>query len=464
MSSRNTKNFPADKLPPQNTEAEQAVLGSLLLDREAIIKVADTLQPKDFYQRNNRLIYEAILHLYERSEPADLINVSNRLKSLELLEEVGGMSYLTSLVNMISTPAHVASHAKIVHTKRVLRDMISAAYDISSLGYREDEDTDILLDEAEQKIFAISQDILSKSFVPIKGALEEAFERIERLHQGKGDLRGIPTGYPKLDNILAGFQRSDLIILAARPSLGKTSLALDIARQVATNHKLPVGILSLEMSKEQLVDRIIAAEARVDVWKLRTGKLSDHGEYNDFVKIRDALASLSEAPIFIEDSSSPNVMQIRTIARRLQAEHGLALLIVDYLQLIQPRNTYDSPVQAITEISRSLKSLAKELNIPILALSQLSRAVEQRTTRTPKLSDLRDSGSIEQDADVVLFIYREDRDKTNTDRKNMADIIIAKHRNGPLGKVELYFNEQRSSFENPSQESYDDNTSVPDIF
>src|SRR3989344_5606935 len=221
MSSRNTKNFPADKLPPQNTEAEQAVLGSLLLDREAIIKVADTLQPKDFYQKNNRLIYEAILYLYERSDPADLINVSNRLKSLELLEEVVGMSYLTSLVNMISTPAHVASH-----TKRVLRDMISAAYDISSLGYREDEDTDILLDEAEQKIFSISQDILSKNFIAIKGALEEAFERIERLHQGQGDLRGIPTGYPKLDNILAGFQRSDLIILAARPSLGKTSLAL----------------------------------------------------------------------------------------------------------------------------------------------------------------------------------------------------------------------------------------------
>lgn len=452
-----------DKLPPQNQEAEQAVLGSLLLDREAIVKVADVLQPHDFYHKNHRIIYEAIFHLYEKQEPADLINVSNRLKSLELLEEAGGMSYLTSLVNAVSTPAHVASHAKIVHTKRVLRDLISAAYDISSLGYQEDEDPDILLDEAEKKIFSISQDIITKNFIPLRGALEEAFERIERLHQGKGELRGIPTGYQKLDNILAGLQRSDLIILAARPSLGKTSLALDIARQVGTKHKLPVGIVSLEMSKEQLVDRIIAAEARVDLWKLRTGKLSDNGEYNDFVKIRDALSSLSEAPIFIEDSSSPNVMQIRTIARRLQAEHGLALLIVDYLQLIQPRHAYDSPVQAITEISRSLKSLAKELNIPVLAISQLSRAVEQRTTRTPKLSDLRDSGSIEQDADVVLFIYREDRDKTNTDRKNMADIIIAKHRNGPLGKVELYFNEQRSSFENPTNESYND-AALPDVF
>src|SRR3989304_1596495 len=289
MSSRNTKNFPADKLPPQNTEAEQAVLGSLLLDREAIIKVADTLQPKDFYQRNNRLIYEAILYLYERSEPADLINVSNRLKSLELLEEVGGMSYLTSLVNMISTPAHVASHAKIDHPQRVLRDLISAAYDISSLGYREDEDTDILLDEAEQKIFSISQDILSKNFIAIKGALEEAFERIERLHQGQGDLRGIPTGYPKLDNILAGFQRSDLIILAARPSLGKTSLALDIARQVATKHKLPVGILSLEMSKEQLVDRICAcySSANIITKFLNGANIADLA--HKIVKIRDAL-------------------------------------------------------------------------------------------------------------------------------------------------------------------------------
>ena len=258
----------------------------------------------------------------------------------------------------------------------------------------------------------------------------------------------MPTGYPKLDNLLAGLQKSDLIILAARPSFGKTSLAMDIARNVASLKKMPVGVFSLEMSKEQVVDRLIAAEARVDLWKLRTGQLSDEGEYNDFVKIRDALHTLSEAPIFIEDSSSLNIMQIRTMARRLQAEHGLDLLVIDYLQLIQPRSSYDSPVQAITEISRSLKGLAKELNIPVVALSQLSRAVEQRTDNKPKLSDLRDSGSIEQDADVVMFIHREDKNKLNTDRKNMADIIIAKHRNGPLGKVELYFNEQRSSFEN----------------
>ncbi len=456
--------FPKDKLPPQNSEAEQSVLGALLLDKEAIVRVADMLQPKDFYQKNHRIIYETILHLYETREPVDLVNMANRLKAIGVLEEVGGKGYLTTLVNMVSSPAHVASHAKIVHQKRVLRDLISASYEIAGLGTREDEDTDVLLDEAEQKIFSISQDAMTQDFTKIGSTLEEAFERIERLHNDKGDIRGVPTGYLGLDNILAGLQRSDLIILAARPSLGKTSLALDIARNVAVKSKLAVGIFSLEMSKEQLVDRLIASEARVDLWKLRTGKLSDEGEYNDFMKIRDALSSLSEAPLFIEDSSSPTILQIRTMARRLQAEHGLGLIVVDYLQLIQPRSSYDSPVQAITEISRSLKALAKELNIPVLALSQLSRAVESRTIRKPKLSDLRESGSIEQDADVVMFIYREDRDKENTDRKNIADIIIAKHRNGPLGTVELYFNEQRTSFEPITKQFEDTSASIPDVF
>lgn len=460
MATRSTMD--KDRIPPQNIEAEQSVLGALLLDREAIIKVADILKPKDFYQKNHRIIFESIMHLYEKGEPVDLMNVSNRLSSTKQLEEIGGKGYLTNLVNTVSTPAHVASHAKIVHQKRVLRDLISASYEIAELGTREEEDTDVLLDEAEQKIFSISQDAISQDFTQVGSALEEAFERIERLHNDKGDIRGVSTGYPGLDNILAGFQRSDLIILAARPSLGKTSLALDIARNVATKSKLPVGVFSLEMSKEQLVDRLIAAEAHVDLWKLRTGKLSDQGEYNDFMKIRDALSSLSEAPLFIEDSSSPTILQIRTMARRLQSEHGLGLIVVDYLQLIQPRSSYDSPVQAITEISRSLKALAKELNVPVLAISQLSRAVEARTIRKPKLSDLRESGSIEQDADVVMFIYREDRDRENTDRKNIADIMVAKHRNGPLGNVELYFNEQRSSFE-PITKQFED-SSVPDVF
>ncbi len=459
---RSNSSLEKDRIPPQNIEAEQSVLGALLLDREAIIKVADILKPKDFYQKANRIIFESIIHLYEKGEPVDLMNVSNRLSSTKQLEEIGGKGYLTTLVNTVSTPAHVASHAKIVHQKRVLRDLISVSYEIAELGTREEEDTDVLLDEAEQKIFSISQDAISQDFTQVGSALEDAFERIERLHNDKGDIRGVPTGYPGLDNVLAGLQRSDLIILAARPSLGKTSLALDIARNVATKSKLPVGVFSLEMSKEQLVDRLIAAEAHVDLWKLRTGKLSDQGEYNDFMKIRDALASLSEAPLFIEDSSSPTILQIRTMARRLQSEHGLGLIIVDYLQLIQPRSSYDNPVQAVTEISRSLKALAKELNVPVLALSQLSRAVESRTIRTPKLSDLRESGSIEQDADVVMFIYREDRDRENTDRKNIADIIIAKHRNGPLGKVGLYFNEQRSSFE-PITKQFEE-SSIPDVF
>lgn len=451
-----------EKVLPQNTEAEQSVLGSLLLDKEAIIKVADTLEVRDFYQRSHQVIYETILHLFERQELIDPVNVSNRLKAIGQLEHIGGMGYLTTLINSVSTPAHIVSHAKIVHRKRVLRDLINASYEISSLGYREDEDPDILLDEAEQKIFSISKDVLAQEFVPIKNALEEAFGRIERLHQNKGALSGVPTGYPKLDRILSGLHNSDLIILAARPSLGKTSLAFDIARNVATKAKIPVGIFSLEMSKEQVVDRFIAAEARVDLWKLRNGQLSDEGEYNDFTRIRDALESLSTAPIFIEDASTPNILQIRTMARRLQASHGLGLLVVDYLQLIQPRTTYESPVQAITEISRSLKGLAKELNIPVLAVSQLSRAVEQRVTRKPKLSDLRESGSIEQDADVVMFIYREDRDKENTDRKNIADIIIAKHRNGPVGVIELYFNEQKASFETPVSES--EHVAIPDVF
>lgn len=454
----------SDKLTPHNIEAEQSVLGALLLDKEAITKVADILEPRDFYQKNHQLVYETVVHLYERQDPIDLINVANRLKAMGRLEEIGGAGYLTTLVNSVSTPAHVVSHAKIIHRKRVLRDLIMASYEIAGLGYREDEDPDVLLDEAEQKIFRISKDVVSQEFVQLKSALEEAFERIERLHQHKGEVRGVPTGYRNLDTLLAGLQRSDLVILAARPSLGKTSLALDIARNVATKAKLPVGIFSLEMSKEQVVDRLIAAESHVDLWALRTGRLVDEGEYNDFMRIRDALSSLSEAPIFIEDASSPNILQIRTMARRLQATHGLGLLVVDYLQLIQPRNTYESPVQAITEISRSLKALAKELNIPILAISQLSRAVEQRTTRKPKLSDLRESGSIEQDADVVMFIYREDLDKENTNRQNIADIIVAKHRNGPTGSVELYFDKRKASFETPTSDFEDNSPAATDVF
>jgi replicative DNA helicase len=449
-----------NKLPPHSLEAEQSVLGSVLLDKDSMLKIADIIQAKDFYKKAHRLVYEAMLDLYQSQEPIDVLNVSNRLKDKSQIEEVGGVSYLTGLVNSIATPAHVISYAKTVNKKRILRDLISASYNIAELGYREDEDTDMLLDEAEKNIFSITQNSLSKSFGHVKDTLNEAFERIERLHENDNTLRGVPTGFKKLDNILSGFQNSDLIILAARPSLGKTSFALNIALNAAIKNKLPIGIFSLEMSREQLVDRFIATEARVDLWKLRTGNLSMDGEYNDFSRISDALSVLSDAPIFIDDSSSPNILQMRTMARRLQAEHGLGMIVVDYLQLINPRNPNDSPVNAISEISRSLKGLARELNIPVVALSQLSRAVEQRTARIPKLSDLRDSGSIEQDADVVMFIYREDRDRENSERKNEADIIIAKHRNGPLGTAALYFDQERATFENLSGD-YNDSENVP---
>ncbi len=451
-----------NKLPPHNLEAEQSVLGSVLLDKDSMLKIADIIQAKDFYKKAHRLIYEAMLDLYQNQEPIDVLNISNRLKDKGQIEEVGGVSYLTGLVNSIATPAHVNSYAKTVNKKRILRDLISASYNIAELGYREDEDTDILLDEAEKNIFSITQNSLSKSFGHVKDTLNEAFERIERLHENDNTLRGVPTGFKKLDNILSGFQNSDLIILAARPSLGKTSFALNVALNAATKNKLPVGIFSLEMSREQLVDRFIASEARVDLWKLRTGNLSMDGEYNDFSRISDALSVLSNAPIFIDDSSSPNILQMRTMARRLQAEHGLGMIIIDYLQLINPRNPNDSPVNAISEISRSLKGLARELNIPVVALSQLSRAVEQRTARVPKLSDLRDSGSIEQDADVVMFIYREDRDRENSERKNEADIIVAKHRNGPLGTAALYFDQERATFENLTTD-YNDNEDLPQM-
>ncbi len=437
-----------EKLPPQNIEAEKSLLGALMLDKEAIIKVADFLQPRDFYKENHQQIYESMIELFKKGEPIDLLSVSNRLKEKEKLEEIGGNSYLTELINFVPTAAHILNYAKIVQKKRILRDLIAASYEIGLMGYKETEDVDALLDQAEKRIFSIAQKGLNQNFVPVKATLEEAFTRIDELSKHKGILRGVLTGFIDLDNILAGLQKSDLIILASRPSFGKSSLSLDIARHVAIHEKLPVGIFSLEMSKDQIVDRLIAAEANVDLWRLRTGRLSNEGPNNDFFRIQHALGTLSEAPIFIDDTAGSNILQMRAMSRRLQAEHGLGLIIIDYLQLIEARNTDISMVQQMTEVSRSLKSLARELNVPVLALSQLSRAVEQRTPQIPRLADLRESGSLEQDSDVVLFIYREDRYRLDTDRRNIADIIIAKHRNGPVGKVELYFDEQRVSFKN----------------
>ncbi|MDD5433047.1 MAG: replicative DNA helicase [Candidatus Pacebacteria bacterium] len=443
-----------DKLPPQNIEAEKSLLGCLMIDTDAIYKVADFLQTKDFYKPNHQIIFEAILDLFDKREPVDLLSLSSKLGEKNKLEEIGGVSYLTDLINTVPTASHILHYAKTVQEKRILRDLITAGSDITSLAYQETESIDVLLDKAEKRIFSIAQKSLSQSFTHVKDALEETWKRIEELSKQKGGLRGIPTGFRDLDNLLAGLQKSDLIILAARPSLGKSALATDIAKNVSCNYKLPVGIFSLEMSKDQIIDRLIASQADVDLWRLRTGKLSDQGPNNDFERIQKAMAELSQAPLYIDDVSSSNVIQMRAMARRLAMDKGLGLLIIDYLQLMEGRGNTENVVQQVSENSRALKGIAKELNIPVLVLSQLSRAVEHRMPPIPRLSDLRESGSIEQDADVVAFIYREDKYKPNTERKNIAEIIIAKHRNGPVGKVDLYFDETRVTFRNMEKGAY----------
>lgn len=434
-----------EKLPPQNIEAEQSLLGSLMLDPEAIFKVVDFLTARDFYKKQHSDIYETMICLLNRREAIDVLSVSASLKEKNLLKEIGGKSYLTSLVNSVPTASHVIHYANIICKKRVLRDLISYGYEISESAHDEDREVELILDDAEKKIFSIAQGSSRKNFSLIKDTLEEAFERIEYLSTDEGKSRGVPTGFTDLDNILSGLQKSDLVILAARPSMGKSALASNIARNVA-KHNIPVGIFSLEMSVDQIVDRLIADISGINLWKLRTGNLKKSGDHNDFIRIRESFEELSNLPIYIDDSISFNVMQMRTMARRLQAEKGLGLIIVDYLQLIRPRSGSDSLVQQMTEISRELKMLAKELNVPVLALSQLSRAVEQRTPQIPRLADLRESGAIEQDADVVMFIYREDYYRQDTSRRNIADIIIAKHRNGPVGKIELYFDQDTATF------------------
>ncbi len=434
------------KLPPQNLDAEQSVLGALLIDKEAMHRVADLLVPKDFYKPSHERIYDAVLRLYERREPIDILSVSTKLKEDGVFKDLGGSTYLTELVNSVPTSSHVEHYAKLVKEKRVLRDLINASAEVTEAAFDAPEDIDQLLDSVEQRLFAISQHSHTQRFAELKNELQGAYDRIEKIHQGKGALRGLTTGFTELDGYLSGLQKSDLIIIGARPSTGKTSLALDIARNVALKDGKAVGIFSLEMAKDQVVDRIIAAEARISLWRLRTGKLNDDV---DFQLIQSALDSLSKTKIFIDDTPSPNILQMRSTARRLQAEHGLDLLVVDYLQLITPRTKSDNVVSQITEISRGLKTLARELKIPVLALAQLSRAVEQRDQKIPRLSDLRDSGSIEQDSDVVLFIYRKDKTQQGVaiEEINTAEIIIAKHRNGPTGSVKLKFDPERVSFD-----------------
>lgn len=463
-----------NRLPPQNIEAEQALLGSLMLDKDAIIKIENMLTPDDFYKNRHSEIFKAMADLYRRQEPIDMLSLTNKIEEFGKLEEIGGSTYLATLVNSVPSAANVVYYAKIIQKKSTLRRLISTAGQVLTLGYEENEEVDKLLDEAEKMIFGISKKYLNQSFLHIKPILQETFDRIDHLHQNKEKFRGIATGFQDLDMALNGLQKSDLIILAARPSLGKTSLALDIARYVAVNEKKGVGLFSLEMSKEQLTDRLLCAEAKVDLRKLRSGRLSSDGANDEFSRISEAMNTLAGSMLFIDDAGSSNVMAMRTMSRRLQSETDLGLIIIDYLQLMQQersgRSSYnDSRVQELGEITRSLKGLAKELNIPIIALSQLSRAVESRGGK-PRLSDLRESGSIEQDADVVLLIHREDRvrgmdDKSVDDNiKNIADIIIAKHRNGPVGTVKLFFRSERASFENLTNQygGYEDYVNSPD--
>lgn len=432
------------RVPPQDVDAEKALLGSIMLKPEAMHEIVDMVRPDSFYSEKHRIIYSGMVELLEKSEPIDILSLSSKLKEKKQFEQVGGGSYLTELVNFVPSAANIKHYADLVQKKYMMRNLIGAADHISELGYEEDNDIEFVLDDAQAKILEVTNSPTLQKFIEIKDTLSEAWERLEHLHRSKDEMRGVRSGFKALDELLAGFQKSDLVILAARPSMGKTSLALDIARQAAVHHKTPVGIFSLEMSSQQLVDRMLAAESHVNAWKLRTGKLSTDEEFD---KIQEALGTLSQAPIFIDDKASSNVLQMRAIARRLKHEKGLGLIIVDYLQLIMPTNSRnsDSMVQQVTEISRALKGMARELDVPVIALSQLSRAVEQRRGR-PRLSDLRDSGSIEQDADVVMFIHRDDKMNENSDRPNIAEILVEKHRNGPVGKVELYFDDQRSTF------------------
>lgn len=428
------KTFPGGIMPPQNIDAEKSLLGSLLLDKDAMIKVADILKPEDFYEERHRIVFDVMVALYDKQRPLDVVIVTDLLKNKKKLEIIGGASYLAELAGSLPSSANVARYAEIIASKATLRRLIAAANEIEVFGRDQASEVDELLDKAERTLFAVSQKYLKTSFVPVKEVLEVAFERIDKLHEHKGELRGIPTGFKTLDNTLAGLQKSDLIVVAARPSMGKTSLVLNFALNAASAG-FSVGMFHLEMSKEQVADRLISASSGVDSWRLRTGNLKEE----DFTKIGDAISTLSETAIYIDDSPGTNIMEMRTKARRLQSEKGLDLLIIDYLQLMEGRRSSESRVQEISEISRGLKGLARELNIPIIAVSQLSREVEKRPKHTPQLSDLRESGSIEQDADVVVFIYREDYYDKDSDRTNIADIIIAKHRNGPIGQFELYF-------------------------
>ncbi|AKM84626.1 MAG: Replicative DNA helicase [candidate division Kazan bacterium GW2011_GWA1_50_15] len=433
----------ADLTPPQNLDAEQSLLGAMLLDKETMARVVDVVRPEDFYDERHGFVFGAMRELYDSHRPVDLVTVTEVLANQGNLERVGGASKLAALTTGTPSAAHAAQYAEIVANKATLRRLISAASMIGELAFKETANLDETLDRAEQALFNVSRKHLKTSFIPVKEVLSGAFERIDALYENRGQLRGIPTGFKDLDDLLAGLQGANLIIVAARPSMGKTSFALNVAANAAGHGHYSVGIFSLEMSKDELVERLLASEANIDSWKMQTGNLNEQ----DFPAISEAMGKLAEMPIYIDDIGFINVLEIRSKARRLKAEKGLDLLIIDHMQLMEGSMRRDeSRVQEMSEISRSLKALAKELNIPIIAISQLSRAVEQRERKIPQLSDLRESGSIEQDADVVMFIYREEYYNPKTERKNVADILIAKHRNGPTGRVEIYFDASRMQF------------------
>lgn len=432
------------KIPPQNIDAEKSLLGAVLIDEETLADISEHVTTKDFYEKRHSVIYSGMMNLYEKHSPVDLLTLTDELKRKKELDTVGGSAYLTELTNYVPTSAHAEAYAELVAQKAVRRRLIKASGEISELGYNEETTTQELLEKAEAELFSVSDQSLKQDIVSIESILTESFDRMEELHRNKGILRGVRTGYHDLDNMTAGLQRSDLIVLAARPAMGKTTLVTNLAYNVATIAKQPVLFFSLEMSKEQLVDRMLADASGVDAWNIRTGNLSD----DDFGKLSEAMGELAETQIYIDDTPGLSVLEMRTKARRANHEHPLGLIIVDYLQLMQGsgRNSVDNRVQVVSEISRGLKLIARELNVPVIALSQLSRSVESRSPQIPQLADLRESGSIEQDADIVMFIYREAYYNPETERENITDLYIAKHRNGPTGKVELYFHPERLRF------------------
>lgn len=444
-----TNAYMADNLmvPPHSLDAEKAVLGSIFVDKDSIIKISDFLKSEDFYHDSHRIIYDAVISLYDKRVPVDIVTLSSFLEDNNKIQFVGGVSYLAELANEVPTSTHIFQYATIVKQKGVLRKLIKAGDTIKGLGYREDQEIDKLIDDSEKALFSVSQEHIKDRFVHIKDVLNKTYEKISDLHdpESKDKYRGIPTGFRDLDNILSGLQPSDLLVLAARPSMGKTALALNMAQNVAKKG-FSVGIISLEMSKEQLVERMFCSLMSVDSWKLRTGRLSD----DDFAKIGNVMDELNHMKIFIDDSIGGSLPELKAKARRLKMEMGLDVLIIDYLQLMTATGSSGSyqqnRVQEISEISRALKELARDLSVPIIALSQLSRAVEMRPSRIPQLSDLRESGAIEQDADVVLMMYREDYYEEDSDRPGVTDIYVRKHRNGPIGRIELSFKKEQMKF------------------